>query len=105
MIREQIDSVKSAIIWVFVLVTIYACLCTAVVYADDLEYDVSVDNDGSVKVLLQQDSDEYYNAIVTGTGAMKDCARPNQWPWYTNYRQKIKSVTVESGITDMLPPR
>ena len=97
---RRIEIIKYVLIGVIAVLATCLFILIKPAYAEDLEYDVSVSGDGSVKVTLVQDSDEMYNVIVSGTGAMKDYNIPNQRPWNkTEIRSKIKSIMVEPGVT------
>lgn len=80
------------------------------VYADDIIYergselgDPNASEADNITVTLKDNGDDTYSAVVSGDGEMKDYARngnnPGPAPWITNYKAKISSVTVGSGVT------
>ena len=41
----------------------------------------------------------YYTLKISGQGKMKDWTYSSKAPWYSSYRNKIQSVTIENGVT------
>ena len=75
---------------------------TFIAYADDVEYDVSISGDNSIKAVLSiNDDSETYTLTISGTGSMKDFGKKSNKrpPWYADYGSKISKVIVKPGVT------
>lgn len=71
-------------------------------YAAEVErFDASVNGDNSVEVVISELGEGQYKATIEGSGDMKDYSSRGEVPWLqdNNYRKKIVSVEVNSGIT------
>ena len=68
-------------------------------------WDVSVNDDESVMAYLNpiDNEEDYYILTITGTGKMKDWkySYSSKAPWYSSYSSKIKSITIEEGVTNI----
>jgi hypothetical protein len=79
------------------LLTLFALSVNA---ASTLEtWDISATSSDSVTATLYSD----YSLVISGQGNMKDWKNwsGNYAPWYSSYRSKIKSVTIENGVTNI----
>ena len=58
-------------------------------------WDISETTGDNVTATLYDD----YSLVISGTGAMKNWTSSSSVPWYSSYRYKIKSVTIEDSVT------
>lgn len=66
---------------------------------DGREYDISTNQDGSLKAISTKDGN-YYNLTISGEGSAIDYERKEAVPWNPIIK-KIKSVTIEEGISNI----
>ena len=59
-------------------------------------WDISATSRDNVTATLYND----YSLVISGTGNMKDW-NYNGAPWYSSYSDKITSVTIENGVTNI----
>ena len=66
------------------------------------KWDVSATENDNVLAYLEADesNEEMYTLTITGTGNMKDWTNRNT-PWYSSYREKITSATIEDDVTNV----
>ena len=77
------------------LLTLFALSINA---AEPVEtWDISATSNDNVTATLYDDG----SFVMSGTGKMKDWTDYPYSPWYSSYRDKIKSVTIEDGVTNI----
>ena len=66
-------------------------------------WDISKTENDSVTAYLYEDENnsDYYTLTISGMGDMKDWGHYSDIPWYSSYRSKIASVTVDDGVTNI----
>ena len=75
------------------LLTLFALSINA---AETIEtWDISATESDNVTATLYDDG----SLVISGTGNMKDWTSSSSAPWYSSYRDKIKSITIEEGVT------
>ncbi len=62
------------------------------------KWDVSKQNDGSIYAVVQTDTPKPILRIK-GTGETKDFATATAMPWYSTYRNTIRNVIIENGVS------
>ena len=76
------------------LLTLFALSINA---AETIEtWDISATSSDNVTATLYDD----YSLVISGTGAMQDWTSSFA-PWYSSYRDKIKSITIEEGVANI----
>ena len=82
------------------LLTLFALSISA---AEPVEtWDISSGSSDSVTAYLYNDPENegYYTMTISGNGNMRDWGWGDA-PWYSPYRHKIKSVTIENGVINI----
>ena len=77
------------------LLTLFALSINA---AETIEsWDISATSSDNVTATLYSD----YSLVISGSGNMENWTSYSNVPWYSPYSRKIKSVTIENGVTNI----
>lgn len=78
----------------FILIYVFAVFSMAVSADDGTDYSC-----GEHATWSLEDKDGSLTLVISGYGPMTDYQNPDNIPWYDQYREVIKHVVINNGIT------